>query len=79
MDNCPVNGCEKRLLVAALQEIIKCNDDFRAGMTKDWDGDLLQDAVDTARFLLVRIGAAVGSAPNPSAPDALTPARWPRE
>ncbi len=56
IENCAVNDCQKRLLVAAIQEIIKCNDDFRAGMPKDWEGDLLQDAVDTARVLLVRIG-----------------------
>ncbi len=36
----------------ALEEIIEANNDFRAGMPADWDGDPLQDAIDAARAAL---------------------------
>lgn len=62
-ENCPVNDCQRRLLIAAIEEIVKCNDNFRAGMPEEWEGDPLQDAVDSARFLLIRLGADVGDVP----------------
>lgn len=47
------------MLVEAIQGILKANDEFRAGMPDDWESDPLQDACDTARFLLVRMGVAL--------------------
>lgn len=36
----------------AMRGIIEANNDFRAGMPPDWEGDLLQDAIDAARLAL---------------------------
>ena len=51
-ENCRINDCQKRLLVAALETIIEANKDFRDGMPESWDGDPLQDACDAAEKLL---------------------------
>ena len=54
-ENCRINDCQKRLLVAALETIIEANKDFRDGMPESWDGDPLQDACDAAEKLLTDI------------------------
>lgn len=55
-ENCRVNDCQKRLLVAALRDIIDANKEFRAGMPDGWDGDPLQDACTAAEGLLASVG-----------------------
>lgn len=53
-----VRGLEARNaeLVAALEGIIKANDDFRSQLPKDWDGDLVSDACERARAVLTAAG-----------------------
>lgn len=48
-----VNGLPE--VIAALEEIISANDDFRAGMPEGWEGDPLQDACDKARATLTKL------------------------
>jgi hypothetical protein len=55
-DNCKVNDCQKRLLVAAIEAILLANSEFCAGMSDGWEGDPLQDACDAARDLVNSIG-----------------------
>lgn len=45
------------VLIKAIKDILKANDEFRKGMPTDWEGDPLQDACDSARLLLIRMGA----------------------
>jgi hypothetical protein len=40
-------------LVKALRDIIEANNDFRKAMPEKWDGDPLQDAIDSAAKLLL--------------------------
>jgi hypothetical protein len=54
-----INACEKRLLVARIDELVAAikvilakNDEFRAGMPDGWEGDPLQDACEAARILI---------------------------
>lgn len=54
-DNCEVNDCQKRLLVAAIEAILLANSEFRDGMPDGWEGDPLQDACENARELLLQI------------------------
>jgi hypothetical protein len=43
---------ERDALVKALRDILAANDEFRAGMPDEWDGDPLQDACEAARVLV---------------------------
>jgi hypothetical protein len=59
IDNCKVDDCQKRLLVAQINELVAAikvilakNDEFRAGMPDRWEGDPLQDACEAARILI---------------------------
>jgi len=44
-------------LVAALLSILVAEDEFRASLPKDWDGDPLHDACVNARAVLRKVGA----------------------
>lgn len=51
----PLPACafeEFQTVVDALKNVLKANDDFRAGMPPDWEGDPLQDACDAAKASL---------------------------
>jgi hypothetical protein len=39
-------------MMAALRVVIDANDDFRAGLPDDWEGDPMQDACALARTAL---------------------------
>ena len=39
-------------MMVALREVIEVNDDFRAGMPDDWEGDPMQDACALAKSAL---------------------------
>lgn len=39
-------------LVTALETVLSANDEFRAAMPDDWEGDPLQDACESARAVL---------------------------
>ena len=43
---------ERFALRKALRDIIAANDDFRRGMSDEWEGDPLQDACEAAKELL---------------------------
>jgi hypothetical protein len=51
-DNCKVNDCQKRILVAAIEDILSANAEFRAGMPDGWEGDPLQDACEAAQKII---------------------------
>ena len=42
-------------LADAILEILKANDEFRAGMPDEWEGDPLQDACEAARKLVAAV------------------------
>ena len=46
---------ERDEAIAALNAILSANDDFRAGLPQDWEGDQMQDACDAARDLVRRL------------------------
>ncbi|WP_425909008.1 hypothetical protein [Nitrobacter sp. TKz-YC02] len=49
---------ERDEAIAALNAILSANDDFRAGLPQDWEGDPLQDACEAARDLVRRLAAS---------------------
>jgi hypothetical protein len=56
VENCRVNSCQKRPLVAALESILDAEKEFREAMGEHWEGDPLSDACDQARKMLAAVG-----------------------
>ena len=42
-------------LLEMLNRIIDLHEDWRAGMPDEWEGDLLSDAIDSAKQLVAKI------------------------
>src|SRR5580693_6654241 len=53
-------------LAMAIVDILKANDEFRAGMPDGWEGDPLHDACEAARKLVLSfVAPASAGAPKP--------------
>lgn len=59
-------------LEAAIRSIIVANNDFRAGMPEEWDGDPLQDAINEAAKLLLPSALTARVEPVAAKPVAFT-------
>lgn len=55
MNRCFKAEADRDKLAMAIIEILKANDDFRAGMPQGWEGDPLQDACEAARKLVASV------------------------